>query len=182
MANIFDVFKYVRPRKTIKSDDFNGLQDSLKASLDGLGAALDAGAPAGHLGVSTPFHVGEPIDGEHAVTKQYFTTQFTDLAAPELAKCTAEADRAETEADRATAIVLGDVSPELDALQVGIDANTVGIDANTTAIQLGVVGDVSPQLGGNLDAQTNKITNVGQAEIASDALTLAQAQATALSF
>jgi hypothetical protein len=71
MAKIFDVYKYVRARKTIKSDDFNGLQDSLTASFDSIGDALATSAPAGHLGVSTPLHVGEPLDNEHATTKTY---------------------------------------------------------------------------------------------------------------
>jgi len=128
MASIFDVFKRVRPRKTIKSDDFNGIQDSIKASFDSMGDALGVGAPAGHQGVSTPFHVADPVDNEHAVNKSFVMGEFESLAAPELAKCVVEADRAEAAADTATAIVLGDVAPLLD---LKADITTVTPKAET---------------------------------------------------
>jgi len=45
-----------------------------------------------------------------------------------------------------------------------------------------IVEDPTPRLGGELDSQSNKIINLGNATAATDAVNLAQAQATALSF
>ena len=135
MANIFDVFKYVQPRKTIKSDDFNGLQDSIKSSFDSLGNALTVLDPSGHLGVSTPFHVGTPVDNEHATTKAYVDTAASDssanLAAAQAAQTAAEAaqtaaEAAETGAAADLALTNADVvSTAADVVSTAADVVTV---------------------------------------------------------
>lgn len=128
MPSIFNLFKLVRPRQTIKSEDFNGLQNTLKTSFDSLGDPLLPSAPESHRGVSTPFHVGAPVDDEHAVTKIFVYDNILEIAEPvialaeaevalakaEVALATIEADRALSEANRAQEIVLGDIQPLLD--------------------------------------------------------------------
>ena len=67
MANIWNILKTFRPRKTILSDDFNSLQYSLAAGFNKIGTA----PPDGHLGVSSPFHCGDPVGAQDAVTKSW---------------------------------------------------------------------------------------------------------------
>lgn len=97
MADIFSVFKYVRPRKTILSDDFNGLQSALKTSFDTLGTQ----APSGSFGVSSSFYVGDPSTPDHAINVRYLTANVIPLMQESIDAATVEADRATVEADRA---------------------------------------------------------------------------------
>lgn len=62
MANLFDIIKTFRPRRTILSDDFNDLNNALKATFDSLGTK----ATGGLLGVDSPFKVGDPTNAHHA--------------------------------------------------------------------------------------------------------------------
>ncbi len=132
MADIFSVFKRVRPRKTIKSDDFNGLQDSLKASFDSLGAPLTAGAPAGHLGVSTPFHVGTAVDDDHAATKAYVVEVTADAVQVGLDATDTAADRVQTGLD-ATATAADRAQTTSDATATAADRTQTTADATATA-------------------------------------------------
>lgn len=138
MANLFDIFKYVQPRKTIKSDDFNGLQDSIKSSFDGLGEALTVLDPAGHLGVSTPFHVGTPTDNEHAATKLYVDTAASDSTANLLA---AEAAQAASELAQAASESAAD-DTAADVLTTNADALLTAADVATTAANLATIAAI----------------------------------------
>lgn len=123
---IFNIFKSVRPRKTILSGDFNGLQAALKASFDSLGDKVGIDAPAGHRGVSTPFHVGTPVDAEHAVNIKYFNEELAVVAEPFITTCTTEAARAVAAASTA--------APEA-AAQTALILNTQ-MDSKLQAAQL----------------------------------------------
>ena len=67
MAKLFEVYKIFRPRRTILSEDFNALQQALEAAFDLLGTR----PPNGETGVSTTWHCANPIEPQHAVTKNY---------------------------------------------------------------------------------------------------------------
>ena len=110
MANIFSIFKQVRPKKTILSDDFNGLQNALKTSLDTLGTQ----APPGKFGVSSAFNCADPVADDDAVNKRFLTANFDVVAAPSLAAAALSADEAAASAALASAIALGDVSSVFD--------------------------------------------------------------------
>lgn len=90
MANLFDVYKTFRPRRTILSEDFNALQIALAASFARIGTA----PPSGQTGVSSTFHCADPTEDQHAVTKGYFETVANPVFAPniELARQWAEED------------------------------------------------------------------------------------------
>ena len=138
MANLFDVFKYVQPRKTIKSDDFNGLQDSIKASFNNIGEALTVLDPVGHLGVSTPLHVGTPVDNEHAATKAYVDVASSDssanLAAAEAAQAAAEAAQAAAE--------LAETGAAADLVLTNADVVLTNADAASTAADVVTVAAI----------------------------------------
>lgn len=138
MANIFSIFKQVRPRKTILSDDFNGLQSALKTSFDSLGTA----APPGQFGVSSAFYVGTPTDPNHATTVTYITAEIATLGAPVVADATAQADRAEAEADAAAAsaalaeaIRYTEVQASFDAQDAVLAGYQTTIDTHHTDVQ-----------------------------------------------
>lgn len=92
MANLFDVYKVFRPRRTILSDDFNSLQNVLKASFDKIGTA----PPGAETGVSSTFYCADPTAAQHAVTKTYFESNFDTFAAPEIAVAQEWAEKAYT--------------------------------------------------------------------------------------
>lgn len=76
--------------------------DAVRAAFDKLGSPLSETAPLGHKGVSTPFHVGDPVDDQHAVNKRSLNADILNLAAPVITAAGAQADRASTQADKAT--------------------------------------------------------------------------------
>lgn len=82
MASIFDVFKTFRPRRTIMSEDFNGLQTALKAAFDKIGTE----PPSGKTGVGSAFHCSDPTDTQHAVTLGYFQSEANAAFAPNIEK------------------------------------------------------------------------------------------------
>jgi len=136
MASIFNIFKKVRPRETVKSDDFNGLQEALKASFDLMGDALTVAAPAGHRGFSTPLHVGAAVDADHAVTKAVvdagIVTSDANAAATAADVVTTNADVVTTNAD-ALATAADVVATGADALSAGSAASSASSSASAAA-------------------------------------------------
>lgn len=78
MANLYDILYEYRPRRTIKSEEFNAAETATKAAFDKLGSA----PLAGRQGVSTPFAVGDATESFHAISKTQFdaaTGSFTGV-------------------------------------------------------------------------------------------------------
>jgi hypothetical protein len=68
MAQLYDIVKTYRPRRTILSDDMNNVETAIEAFANALGSA----PLSGRLGVSTPFSVGDAVEDYHAISKTQF--------------------------------------------------------------------------------------------------------------